>query len=173
MSWLLILSIFSYAFNVFLTQTRWTSFVKSCGGGRHMYGRWTCHSTSREVRGQLCEVDTLLPSTWLLLIQLRMPGFLSDMSMHSFLGWTWLGLWRNEAKTQMDTWTHRRNWNQEVWSLCWRSLNTLEAQCAHYIVLSRETELLHTVVKEALLLHTDRQGGKVYGVQQDQEDRFS
>ena len=86
-SLLLILSIFAFAFNVFQNQTRRTSFVNSWG-----QGACTCmgggHATAHLGRLEANFVELILsfPRHGFLVIQLRVPGFLSDTSMHSFQG---------------------------------------------------------------------------------------
>ena len=49
----------------------------------------------------------------------------------------------------------------------------MEGEHIYYIEVNREAGLLHTVSKGVELLHTNKQGGKVYRIQPDQEDRFS
>lgn len=66
----------------------------------------------------------------------------------------------NEEKTNTDR--NTEIWDQVVWALGWRSCHTLEVQ-QYYILLNRE----------AGLLNTEKQGGRVYGLYLDQGSRFS
>lgn len=51
----------------------------------------------------------------------------------------------------------------------WRNCSTPEAECVHNVEQSREEELWRTAAKEAELLHTNKQGHRVYSLQLKKE----
>lgn len=56
-------------------------------------------------------------------------------------------------------------WEPMVWALCWRKCSTLEISYVYYVESNRGGGYCKHMNKEARLLHTDKQGVRVYGAQ--------
>lgn len=68
--------------------------------------------------------------------------------------------------------TQREIWDWVIWALSGRNYSTQEAQPVCYIQLNMEEGYFTQLNKEVGLLHTSKQGGRVYGPQLDKTDRF-
>lgn len=68
-----------------------------------------------------------------------------------------------DKEEKIDTDRHTESWGQVVWALGWRTGHTLKVQHVFVIELNRE----------AGLLHTDKQGGRLDGTCRDQGSRVS